>query len=84
MTSKKLLNDPASCVSEAVEGIILTQSRDRIRRLGSLNVLYRPRSKESMDSEVALISGGGSGHEPAHWVSLSLFLSLSLSLSLST
>jgi dihydroxyacetone kinase len=66
--SKKLLNDPTTCVSEAVEGVALTQSPDRIRRLGALNVLYRPRSAEVMDREVALISGGGSGHEPAHWV----------------
>ena len=30
-------------------------------------MLYRPRSPEEVEKQVALISGGGSGHEPAHW-----------------
>ena len=38
-----------------------------IRRLGNLAVLYRPRSQHEKDTQVALVSGGGSGHEPAHW-----------------
>jgi triose/dihydroxyacetone kinase / FAD-AMP lyase (cyclizing) len=65
--SKKVLNDPAQTVSEAIEGVVLTQPSDKIRRLGSLHVLYRPRTLEEKSQEVALISGGGSGHEPAHW-----------------
>ena len=46
---------------------LLQQYVANIRRLGKLAVLYRPRSQQEMDTQVALISGGGSGHEPAHW-----------------
>ena len=54
-------------MSDAVEGVVLSQSADKIRRLGNLAVLYRPRTPVEKETQVALISGGGSGHEPAHW-----------------
>ena len=66
-STKKLLNEAVCAVSEAIEGVVLTQSQTKLRRLGGLNVLYRPRTQVEMDTHVALISGGGSGHEPAHW-----------------
>ncbi len=37
-----------------------------LRRLAPYNVLMRPNLEELGDHQVALISGGGSGHEPAH------------------
>jgi len=62
---KKLVNDPAKVVDEALDGLLLTTPG--LRRLDGYTVLVR----ESIDkSKVALISGGGSGHEPSHggWV----------------
>ena len=65
--NKKLINDPSDVVSQAIDGILLTTSPKFIKKLGKLSVLYRPRSVYQIENEVALISGGGSGHEPAHW-----------------
>ena len=62
---KKLVNEPAKVVDEALDGLLLTTPG--LRRLEGYTVLVR----ESIDkSKVALISGGGSGHEPSHggWV----------------
>jgi dihydroxyacetone kinase len=64
MLSKKLINNPSNCVNEAIEGILLTNST--VKRLGSLNVLIRSDIDEYKQDFVTLISGGGSGHEPAH------------------
>ena len=47
-----------------VAGICLTNSR--ISRIQGLNVLVRKDINSIKDDQVTLISGGGSGHEPAH------------------
>jgi dihydroxyacetone kinase-like protein len=59
---KKLINDPASVLADALNGIAMAhpdQTVDFVNR-----VIYRAIPKEV--GKVALISGGGSGHEPLH------------------
>ena len=59
---KKILNDPANVVSESIEGLVAA-SDGRLTRLGERNAVYRsdlPAGK----GKVALVIGGGSGHEP--------------------
>jgi dihydroxyacetone kinase-like protein len=60
---KKLLNDPAALVDEMLDGIVAANP-DRIRRVPETNVLVREAAP--IDEKVAIVSGGGSGHEPAH------------------
>ncbi|MBB3261989.1 dihydroxyacetone kinase [Paraburkholderia bannensis] len=61
---KKLLNQPSDVVREMLEGIALQAPNVVI--LGDENVLVRRDIPEPQSRPVALISGGGSGHEPAH------------------
>ncbi|MFD1560606.1 dihydroxyacetone kinase family protein [Paraburkholderia silviterrae] len=61
---KKLVNHPSDVVREMLEGIALQAPNVVI--LGEENVLIRRDIPESYARPVALISGGGSGHEPAH------------------
>ena len=62
--TKKLINQPADVVSEAVEGMLLTNSN--LVTIAGYNVLVRKDIEAYKQSHVSLISGGGSGHEPAH------------------
>ncbi|MEO8749344.1 MAG: dihydroxyacetone kinase family protein [Allobranchiibius sp.] len=64
---KKLINDPLDVVRESMEGVVLTQPgtailRDRTIVVRADRVSHGP----TTDLPVALISGGGAGHEPAH------------------
>jgi len=61
---KKLINTPESCVEEAVEGAMLTDSS--LLKVEGLNILVRSDIAHIKSRFVTLISGGGSGHEPAH------------------
>ncbi|HEY1611691.1 MAG TPA: dihydroxyacetone kinase family protein [Paraburkholderia sp.] len=61
---KKLINQPADVVREMLEGI--ARRLPNLAILGDENVLVDRRQNESADRRVAVISGGGSGHEPAH------------------
>ncbi|SAK57499.1 dihydroxyacetone kinase family protein [Caballeronia ptereochthonis] len=61
---KKLINNPADVVREMLEGI--ARQAPNVAILGDENVLVRRDQNESTDRTVAVISGGGSGHEPAH------------------
>jgi triose/dihydroxyacetone kinase / FAD-AMP lyase (cyclizing) len=61
---KKLVNHPSSVVREMLEGIALTAAHVAV--LGDENVLVRKALPGAADRPVAIISGGGSGHEPAH------------------
>lgn len=61
---KKLVNHPSDVVHEMLEGIALQAPNVVI--LGDENVLIRRDIPEPPSRPVALISGGGSGHEPAH------------------
>src|SRR4051794_16064319 len=61
---KKLINDPADVVPEMLRGFALTNPG--IALLGD-GVVVRVDAAELRDrGQVALISGGGAGHEPAH------------------
>lgn len=59
---KKLINNPNDIVSEMVEGIVSSYP-SYVKKLNDLPVIIRANKKAN---KVALISGGGSGHEPAH------------------
>ncbi len=59
---KKLLNNVDNIVEEMMEGMIYAHG-DLLKRVEDKNIIIR---KEKKENKVALISGGGSGHEPAH------------------
>ncbi|SEK18234.1 dihydroxyacetone kinase DhaK subunit [Carnobacterium iners] len=59
---KKIMNDPNKIVDEMIEGMIVAHS-DLIKRVPETGVIQRKTKKAG---KVAIISGGGSGHEPAH------------------
>ncbi|RDV00825.1 dihydroxyacetone kinase family protein [Trinickia dinghuensis] len=61
---KKLINDASAVVREMLEGI--ARQAPHVAILGNENVLVRQALPEPSKRSVALISGGGSGHEPAH------------------
>ncbi|WP_321921864.1 dihydroxyacetone kinase family protein [Paraburkholderia guartelaensis] len=61
---KKLVNDPSLVVREMLEGIARTAPHVAV--LGDENVLVRNPLPSPPERPVAVISGGGSGHEPAH------------------
>ncbi|HWE40100.1 MAG TPA: dihydroxyacetone kinase family protein [Isosphaeraceae bacterium] len=61
---KKLINRPEAVVAELVEG--LEALHPGLRKLRGRNVLVRADAAGAKADRVALISGGGSGHEPAH------------------
>uniref|UniRef100_A0A8C6LSY6 Triokinase/FMN cyclase n=1 Tax=Nothobranchius furzeri TaxID=105023 RepID=A0A8C6LSY6_NOTFU len=63
LTSRKLINSVESCVDEALCGLV--------RASGGLSLLRGHRvvlrsDLDNLKGKVALLSGGGSGHEPAH------------------
>jgi dihydroxyacetone kinase-like protein len=60
---KKLINDPANVVSDALRGIQAAHP-DRLRVDHELKVIYR--KDAPVAGKVGLVSGGGSGHEPLH------------------
>ncbi|MBU3213825.1 dihydroxyacetone kinase subunit DhaK [Clostridium estertheticum] len=60
---KKLINNPESVVEEMLEGMVMAHPT-YIRKLENVDVIVRKVSPIS--GKVALVSGGGSGHEPAH------------------
>ena len=59
---KKFINDVGLVESQMVEGMVKAYPK-HLRKLDCGNVVVRARKKEG---KVALISGGGSGLEPAH------------------
>jgi dihydroxyacetone kinase len=62
---KKLINDPRTLVREMLEGMVLTTRG--LALLDSENVVIRADiPADPATRPVALLSGGGSGHEPAH------------------
>jgi dihydroxyacetone kinase-like protein len=60
---KKLINDPQDVVRESLEGFARAHA-DLINV--SFDPLYIVRSDAPVRGKVAIISGGGSGHEPMH------------------
>jgi dihydroxyacetone kinase-like protein len=60
---KKILNAPDRAVEEMLHGMELAHG-NLVRRLPGHTVLVR--ADAPVSGKVALVSGGGSGHEPAH------------------
>ena len=60
---KKLINDPADVVPEALLGIAAAHG-DRVRVDHENRIVYRRDTPRT--GKVGLVSGGGSGHEPMH------------------
>ena len=60
---KKLINDPATLVEEALQGMALAHS-DLLEV--HLDPHYVTRRGGASTGKVAIVSGGGSGHEPLH------------------
>ena len=59
---KKIMNNPSNIVDEMLQGMIVSHP-DLIQRIPETGIIQR---KEEKNGKVAIISGGGSGHEPAH------------------
>lgn len=61
---KKLINRPENVVEEMLEGLSVLHPGSV--RLSGHKVMLREDAEHIRDRQVAVISGGGSGHEPAH------------------
>ena len=62
---KKIINNPSAVVDEALYGVVL--SNKNVQLLKGHRVLIRRDIQHLRERGlVALVSGGGSGHEPAH------------------
>ena len=59
---KKIINDPSAAVDEMVKGMVFAYD-GLVEQLPETNVVHR---KVEKTGKVGLVSGGGSGHEPAH------------------
>ena len=60
---KKLINDPQNVVLESLEGLALAHA-DILKV--SFEPVYVVRADGPVQGKVAIVSGGGSGHEPMH------------------
>ena len=56
------MNDPTQIVDEMLKGMVYCHS-DLIKRIDGFEIIQRTADKTG---KVAIISGGGSGHEPSH------------------
>ena len=65
MSGKKLFNSAATCVSDSLEGFVAINTGLSILA-GHQVVVRADIEKVKADGKVTLVSGGGSGHEPAH------------------
>ncbi|KFO29453.1 Bifunctional ATP-dependent dihydroxyacetone kinase/FAD-AMP lyase (cyclizing) [Fukomys damarensis] len=63
MTSKKLVNSVAGCADDALAGLVACNPG--LQLLQGHRVALRS-DLDTLRGRVALLSGGGSGHEPAH------------------
>ncbi|XP_038679862.1 putative 3,4-dihydroxy-2-butanone kinase isoform X2 [Tripterygium wilfordii] len=65
--AKKLINDPNDVVTEFIEGLVETYpGLQYLDGFPSVKVVLRADISRATYDKVAIISGGGSGHEPAH------------------
>jgi phosphoenolpyruvate---glycerone phosphotransferase subunit DhaK len=62
-TMKKFLNDPSDVVKESLAGLAAAHG-DLLRYDASAQIVVR--ADAPVQGKVALVSGGGSGHEPLH------------------
>jgi dihydroxyacetone kinase len=61
---KKFINRPEDVVEEMLQGLVVLQPGS-VRLVGN-KVMVRADAGRVRDQQVAVLSGGGSGHEPAH------------------
>ncbi len=61
---KKFINRPEDTVEEMLQGLTVLQPGSA--RLPGHKALIRADAEQARGSQVAILSGGGSGHEPAH------------------
>ncbi|WP_127504535.1 dihydroxyacetone kinase subunit DhaK [Actinoplanes solisilvae] len=59
---KKLINDPANVIADALHGLALAHPELRVDHENRIVV----RGDAPVQGKVGLVSGGGSGHEPLH------------------
>ena len=59
---KKIINNPENVVTEMLDGLAYVH-HDLVHRVDGFDIIAR---NEQAPGQVGLISGGGSGHEPAH------------------
>ena len=59
---KKIINNPENVVTDMLDGLAYVH-HDLVHRLSGFDIIAR---NEQDSGQVGLISGGGSGHEPAH------------------
>ena len=59
---KKIINNPEHVVTEMLDGLAYVHT-DLVHRVDGFDIIAR---NEQAPGQVGLISGGGSGHEPAH------------------
>lgn len=62
MSAKKLFNDPDKVVDEALDALVATNPG--VNALENHRVIVRS-DLDSVAGKVAIVCGGGSGHEPA-------------------
>lgn len=60
---KKVINNPNAVVQDMVEGMVRAYP-DKLRHIEGTTVIVR--ADAPVSGKVAVISGGGSGHEPSH------------------
>lgn len=60
---KKIINNPKDIVDQMLDGLVKA-NKDKIIRIEDTNVIAK--KDAPIEGKVGLISGGGSGHEPAH------------------
>ncbi len=60
---KSFINRPEDIVKEAIDGLLINNKLAKLDRFPEIKVVVR---KDWDKSRVALVSGGGSGHEPSH------------------
>jgi triose/dihydroxyacetone kinase / FAD-AMP lyase (cyclizing) len=61
---KKFVNRPEDVVEEMLQGLVVLHPSTT--RLPGYKVLIRADAEDAREQQVAVLSGGGSGHEPAH------------------
>ena len=61
---KEFINLPENAVEEMLKGLAVLNPGSS--RLSGHNVMLRSDAEQSRDRQVAIISGYGIGHEPAH------------------
>lgn len=60
---KKFINRPENAVEEMLQGLAVL--RPGLVRLSGHKVMFRADAEQIRNQQIAIISGGGSGHEPA-------------------